>query len=226
MLTYPYPTLEAWIEDQLAQDRPDKRDYGYHGDTPLGVNYAICFSTHRDDDILGRSNWDVVRVDMLRRFPRSCHVETFFNHWAVGWVDHLMVKLITTRGEPTKAAQAMYDWLLKLADYPVADDDNYSELESEEYHNSMLQSVKLASWHVVIRDSAPDDWQEQVIEYIRENAPSEYDRAWDREGWFEEDVVWEAMLHLDLIDTEAMLDYIAGDVARGMGCLDSTKHYR
>jgi hypothetical protein len=71
---------------------------------------------------------------MLERFPDDVEAHTF-RHWAVGWVDHLFVRIHDERGEITPAFASIMEWEERLEEYPVADDDDYSEtaLEMGEY---------------------------------------------------------------------------------------------
>jgi hypothetical protein len=98
--------------------------FAYYGERE---GWLIVLSQHRDSDALERSNWDVITADMLARFPDDAAIERQ-NHWAVGWTETLLVR----PGSPALAAAE--GWTAKLADYPVADEEAFSELEwSEEW---------------------------------------------------------------------------------------------
>lgn len=119
-----------------------------HSNDPLGVTQVIMLGQHRDSDALDRSNWEVITTDLEERFGEEDPVPAYdtktwalgewevtsgwhierFGHWAVGWVEYLVVDV------NTPAFEAMVEWREKLDGYPVADDDHFSELEWSELH--------------------------------------------------------------------------------------------
>lgn len=96
--------------------------FAYYGERE---GWFIALSQHRDSDALDRSNWTAITDDMFTRFGDDVAIERM-NHWAVGWVEYLLVK------PSTPAVDAALTWKAKLADYPVADEDAYSLLEDSE----------------------------------------------------------------------------------------------
>lgn len=128
------------------------------GDLLQGVVYFgeregwhIALSTHRDAGALTRSNWDVITRDVLNvpndwhdcpgghtdacRCPAEAYgdgltdaaIERFSNDLC-GWTEHLIVR------PGSSAERRAIEWLEKLENYPVADEDHYSALEySEEW---------------------------------------------------------------------------------------------
>lgn len=77
----------------------------------------------RDSDCLERSNFRTVLADLG---GESDNVEVHrFGHWGPGWFEIIIVRPDTV--EAAKVEQ----WETKLADYPVASDDDYSMLEFE-----------------------------------------------------------------------------------------------
>lgn len=94
----------------------------YYGDRE---GWLITLSVTRDSDALERSNWDVITGPILAAHPEDAAIERM-SHWAVGWVDNLLVR----PGSPAEAAMA--EWSRKLDSYPVADEDHYGMLEMNE----------------------------------------------------------------------------------------------
>jgi hypothetical protein len=117
-----YQTL---AQEAVAEFRK-MRDFGYSGELPLGETWALTISKSRDSGLLEQSNYDSIYEDMKKRFPRDV-VSERFGHWAVGWVEQLAVHMLDKQGRVTKAGKAIIDWQQKLEDYPVADEEDYSE---------------------------------------------------------------------------------------------------
>lgn len=97
---------------------PDRQDWLV---APVTVN--------RDSDCLTRSNWEVV-TESFRLNPEASDEDEFevhrFGHWACGWFEVCLVK------PDTSTARMAEDWESALADYPVASDDHFSDLEYRE----------------------------------------------------------------------------------------------
>lgn len=86
---------------------------------------VVC-SQHRDSKILAQSNF-ACALEMLG--GEGKHVEVARSgHWAVGWVECILVNPKSKR----KLAIA-YDIVTSLEDYPVLNEDDYSEREYESY---------------------------------------------------------------------------------------------
>ena len=99
--------------------------FAYYGDRE---GYLIALSQHRDSGALERSNWSVITEDVLS--VPDTGVSDFgdaaierASHWAVGWAEYLLVR----PGSP--AAIRAQDWLNRLENYPVANEEHFSELE-------------------------------------------------------------------------------------------------
>ncbi len=107
-----------------------KDSFVYYGDRE---GWHVALSVHRDSDVLDRSNWDVITADVLAIRDDAPAVDGLadaaierMSHFLCGWVDHLLV-----RPGSTAAARARY-WHDKLESYPVADEEHYSALETNE----------------------------------------------------------------------------------------------
>lgn len=112
----------------------------YAGFNP-GRDYVLL-TQHRDSDALTRSNWRMAVRDLKAEefdwnrgydgpdnFPQRPAVYTWrASHWAVGWVEYLMVR----EDAPGDVLTAAGEILCSLESYPVLSDDDFSELETEE----------------------------------------------------------------------------------------------
>jgi hypothetical protein len=129
--TLDYQALaEKAVKDTADELSGKHGPVGYHGDLPLGETWAMMLARSRDSEIISISNFETISKDMEKRFSRDVAVERF-NHWAVGWVDYLMVRMLDKQGKVTKAGKAILGWKANLEDYPVADEDDLSRREFE-----------------------------------------------------------------------------------------------
>lgn len=107
-----FPTMQS---DHAAS-------FAYYGSRE---GWKVALTVHRDSDALERSNWRVIVPPILEAHPETAAVERM-NHWAVGWVDTLLVS-------PSSPAElAMLEWARRLEEYSVADEDDFYGLESSE----------------------------------------------------------------------------------------------
>ena len=87
--------------------------------------YVAPVSQTRDSEALELSNFAVV-LKSLEEADTGEDVEVHrFGHWGPGWFEIILVR------PDTPAYKEAQDWEAALADYPVADDMHYSELECE-----------------------------------------------------------------------------------------------
>jgi len=100
----------------------------YHGDHP---DWPITFAVNRDSDPLDRSNFAVAQTKLAALDPHGdTYVVERFNHWLCGWTDNLLVM-------PESPAHQLANLLnAQIDDYPVLDDDHYSQLEWDTNHPS------------------------------------------------------------------------------------------
>lgn len=104
--------------------------FSYSGDR---VGWHLALSVHRDSEALDRSNWEVITEEILA-IPDEGDPEDELadaaiermSHWAVGWIDYLVVRPHST------AEKRAIEWKQKLDDYPVADEEHYSQIEWNE----------------------------------------------------------------------------------------------
>lgn len=79
---------------------------------------------HRDSGLLDRVNFDSACARLERAGVE--HTVKRAGHWAVGWVEDLVIRVGDER-----AIDAVNAIRAALADYPILDEDAYSEAENE-----------------------------------------------------------------------------------------------
>ena len=70
-------------------------------------------------------------------------MEEHHTHWAVGWVDGYAIR-VYRRGRITKAFRTCHDLQSRLADYPVLDEDDYSN----RVYEATLENIADAAWRL------------------------------------------------------------------------------
>lgn len=116
----------------------------YIGETDF-QDFECVLTQSRDSDTLSRSNFTSA-LAMLGGESENVRIDRF-GHWACGWWEALSVK------PNTPEYQIALDIEKSLADYPVVNEDHWSELEHDE-----AQKV----WQSCYTD-------EGRLEYIREH---------------------------------------------------------
>lgn len=113
-------------------------------------HYSAGVGQSRDSDYLEQSNFAV----MVQELGGESDVVTVVreSHWAVGWVEWVAIKADGT-AESDKALQIADELQDRLANYPILDEDDFGERETETANQI---------W------KACYSWQER-IKYIRRN---------------------------------------------------------
>lgn len=125
----------------------------------------------RDSGLLAQAN-AISLKDHLKATPGihgSWEIHTF-NHWAVGWVEHLSFKVL--KKGPGKKTTKIYgvikDWFDGLSDYPVADDELLSRLEYE----AGLAAIE-GEGSRYLKDGADEAWVELVYRWLSDHCARE-----------------------------------------------------
>jgi hypothetical protein len=169
----------------------------YTGDLAIGVTWATIVGRHRDSGLLEQSNFDTIKNDLEESFPNDVEVASF-GHFAVGWIEELLVRMIDDQGAVTPAGTAAITWKLKLENYPVADEDDFSRREYEATVASTPDAVRdiLRGEQWSLRDFLPDGWGAILLQEV------EYDSD---DGWprFRDDAaVIDALIRLGFVERE------------------------
>jgi hypothetical protein len=109
----------------------------YAGFNPVG-DFVVLTRT-RDSNLLDQCNWDLIS-DLLLEFTDTDNACLDYsldsddicytwraNHWACGWVEYLMI----SKNAPDSIKELAGKIVCDLANYPVFDDDYYSERQSD-----------------------------------------------------------------------------------------------
>ena len=144
----------------------------YAGYDPVG-EYCIITVT-RDSGLLDESNWHCVKADLLQVAERAGVPESVYtwraSHWACGWVEYLMVK----PDAPQAVLQKADEILNALADYPVYNEEDWSDREYnaiDQYWRecSLSERIQLCTWsNASIFAARHSYYPEEVFDHIRD----------------------------------------------------------
>jgi len=166
------------------------RDFSYHGEVDLGQTRAMTFSQNRDSGIREQSNYAAVKEDLEKRFPNDVSDERF-NHFAVGWVDHLLVRMLDKKGKVTKAGIAALEWKDRLDDYPIADEEDLSRRELE----ATLDNIRHEG-------GLDEDTAQKVYDWLSEHEPRALENRDDKGGYPSDEQIETALKGLGLMEPE------------------------
>jgi hypothetical protein len=99
--------------DAKGLNLPDKQDW------------LVVIGRNRDSDCLANSNFDCAFTS-LGGESDDCEVHSF-DHWACGWLEIIIVR------PDTDCARTAEEIESSLANYPVLDEDDFSQRENDAY---------------------------------------------------------------------------------------------
>jgi hypothetical protein len=105
-------------------------------------NWMLYSIRHRDSDLLTQSNAIEIEKQMEPFIKSEDAFIGNFGHFLVGWIDHLAVRVKNSSGKVTDAFKKLYELMVKMEDYPVLNEEHWSEMEDEDTHKNVLASVK------------------------------------------------------------------------------------
>ena len=142
--------------------------------------FCLVYTINRDSGLLDQSNAETIHEAMmpfLNRKPCDA-MEEHHTHWAVGWVDGYAIRVFR-RGRITKAFRTWHDLQSRLADYPILNEDDYSQREYE----TTLENIADAAWRLKREYALPTDWAFQVYRWLSDHNCSEIENSDDRGGY-------------------------------------------
>lgn len=141
--------LQALHESLTRWEVPDSW-FGKHWN-----GWFVGLGQHRDSDALGRSNFRAA-LEALGGESETVQVVRE-GHWAVGWIEWIAI-----HESDERALTVQYEIEGSLKSYPVLDESDWSEEESEEANEV---------WSNCYNDR-------ERIDYVRENSDQFYFASW------------------------------------------------
>lgn len=147
--------MQKWIgKDYIG---PDYREY------------FILYGRHRDSNNREESNWRSI-LKYLEKKPEVKYIIFRASHWAVGWVEQILI-----RQDDNISVSAGNEIVATLSEYPVFNDDDYSNLQWEkareiqkEIRNNIenLDDRKQLHWGRQFNEKMTDD---EIMDAILES---------------------------------------------------------
>jgi hypothetical protein len=149
-----------------------------------GDNWAIFYTHNRDSALLAQSNADAISkaIEPSTEGEDPDVVMESHSHWACGHVDGFSIRVFRN-GEITDAFKAYHELSEQLAEYPILDEEYYSERELE----ATIENINDAAWRVKHEYELPDGWESEVYFWLSENRSGSVDNRDDVGGYPEED---------------------------------------
>lgn len=147
-------------------------------------DWAVIYHSHRDSGLLDQSNAAVINKAMSP-FSDGDNPDVVFeshHHWAVGHIDGFSVQVFK-RGRITKAFRMYHELAVRMDEYPILDESDYSEREL----NATYENVGEAAWKLKQEFSLPDDWQSDVYSWLSDHRDHALENTDDQGGWPGED---------------------------------------
>jgi hypothetical protein len=150
-------------------------------------NWAILYTHHRDSGLLDQSNAAFI-AKAMEPFTEGDDPDVVFeshNHWAVGHVDGFSIRVFDTHKRITDAFRRYHEIAAQLAEYPILDESDYSERETE----ATLENIVDAAWRVKDEYDLPEGWECDVYSWLSDNDSGEVENRDDQGGYPSEEAL-------------------------------------
>ncbi len=157
-------------------------------------NWAIFYTSHRDSGLLDQSNAAAI-AKAMQPFTDGDDPDVVFeshNHWALGHIDGFSIRVFRN-GEITDAFSKYHELAERLADYPVLDEEDYSQREFD----ATIENLTDAIWRLQNEYDLPVDWESDVFDWLSNHNCGAIENVDDQGGYPEEDDLRQAFDALD-----------------------------
>ncbi len=175
--------------------------YWFRDDIQDAEKWAIIYTHHRDSGLLDLSNASVIEKS-LETFTDGDDPDVILeshNHWAVGHIDGFSIRVFRD-GKITDAFRKYHKLNERMDDYPVLDEDDYSNREYE----ATVENVAHAAWRLKDEYELPEDWQYDVYGWLSDNDCGAVENTDDQGGYPSEESLQEAFNALGFQQLESV----------------------
>jgi len=198
------------IEKYAKQATTKPEDFGYWGSEDMFDTWGFTnIDQNRDSDPLEKANFKYITEDLMGSFPEDYRIESYA-HWAVGNVDRLTCRIYE---EDRKTIALPFvlamEWLDKLDEYPVADEDTYDKMIDDDNVDS-IEFWNTISPGYIDTDENPD-WAYEVYHELDINMGIDV-----RHSGFKDDDILMAIYQLQIWSPEKFMEWYAFCDQNGM----------
>ena len=196
---------ELDLEDAAEQAAGNWRRFecfGWHRESEIDdpENWAILYTHHRDSGLLDQSNATVI-AKALAPFTDGdipTVVMESHDHWAVGYINGFSIRVYDTRSQITEAFRTYHRLAEQMAIYPILDEEDYSERETE----ATVENIVNAAWRLKDDYELPEYWEWETHHWLSENESGEVENRDDQGGYPSEEALRRAFDALGYFCTE------------------------
>ena len=122
-------------EEAIKSAKPSENFTGWNLDEHAerngwaGVGLVTGVTKHRDSEAIERANFDSAYDQLTEAFSVGVVEVVRFGHWAVGWFE-----ILTYNTGVNGLAEAVANIIKRLDEYPILDEDLWSQYEWDENH--------------------------------------------------------------------------------------------
>ena len=162
-------------------------------------DWALVYTSNRDSGLLAQSNEKAIN-EMLAKYADGDDADLVFEshyHWACGHIDGFSVRVYLSDGTITDAFKEVCRIQAALEDYPLLDEEDYSEREL----NATLENYRNEIGHH--RSDLPDGWESEVYRHFSDSNQYRYtENRDDQGGWASREALVEALVEMGLLQGE------------------------
>lgn len=166
----------AWFDD-----REDRHEH------------AIFNFRHRDSTLIEQSNGSVM-IERLKQYLEDEDGDIEIqrhSHCMVGWIECFVVRVYSESGEVTEAFAKLAEMILDAREYPILDEDKYSELQFEVSWENFKQQFDYIRRQ--FNEDIPDEAIQEAHEWVMANHESEMEDTNDQGEWCSDEIMTKAL---------------------------------
>lgn len=162
-------------------------------------NWTVVYTSNRDSGLLDQSNAAEIEKALEPFIDGGDVIPQSHSHWGVGWVDGFVIRVFNQDGTITPAFRVWCELQESLSDYPLLNEEDYSEREYE----ATIENITSGGRRFV-KDDAPDEWADEVYTWLSDNHQREVENRDDQGGYPSDEYLKRALLALGWLDKDHM----------------------
>ena len=160
--------------------------------------WTIVYTQNRDSDILTRANHISIESRLEQFFEADSPniLREYHSHWGCGWIEGYAIRVYDDSGEITPEFMEWVDIRDAIEDYPILDEELYSNMQYEE----SLESLR-SEYGRYTKENAPDGWENNLHEKLQDDHNDCFE---DQYPETDRDTILEVMREMGILDEESV----------------------